>query len=52
MRFEARKVISNLRQDGTPASAADVLREPIVVCRAVGTCVTPKARPSSIAMTS
>ncbi len=42
MRFEARKVISNVRQPGSPASAADVLMPPIVVCRAVGTCVTPK----------
>jgi 3-keto-5-aminohexanoate cleavage enzyme len=25
-----------------PASAADVLGQPVVVCRAVGTCVTPK----------
>lgn len=41
--FEARKVISNLRQVGVPASAADVLSEPVVVCRAVGTCITPKA---------
>jgi 3-keto-5-aminohexanoate cleavage enzyme len=40
--FEARKVIANLRTVGTPPSAADVLREPVVVCRAVGTCVTPK----------
>ena len=43
MRFEARKVISNLRQAGVDASAADVLAEPVVVCRASGTCVTPKA---------
>ena len=42
MRFEARKVIQNVRQPGIPASAADVLAEPVVVCRAVGTCVTPK----------
>jgi 3-keto-5-aminohexanoate cleavage enzyme len=42
MRFEARKVISNVRQGGMPASAADVLVEPVVVCRAIGTCVTPK----------
>jgi 3-keto-5-aminohexanoate cleavage enzyme len=53
MRFEARKVISNLRQNDAPASAADVLAEPIVVCRAVGTCVTPKAmqrRPKELYM--
>ncbi|HEY8079590.1 MAG TPA: 3-keto-5-aminohexanoate cleavage protein [Labilithrix sp.] len=42
MKFEARKVIANVRATGTPASAADVLGEPVVVCRAVGTCVTPK----------
>jgi len=41
MRFEARKVISNMR-GGEPASAADVLADPVVVCRAIGTCVTPK----------
>src|SRR5262249_6798989 len=42
MKFEARKVIANVRAHGTPPSAADVLGEPIVVCRAQGTCVTPK----------
>ncbi len=42
MRFEAVKVISNVRQVGMPASAASVLGEPVVVCRAIGTCVTPK----------
>jgi 3-keto-5-aminohexanoate cleavage enzyme len=42
MQFEARKVISNLRAPGTAASAADVLAEPMVVCRASGTCVVPK----------
>lgn len=40
MTFEARKVISP-RAD-ICASAGDVLEEPIVVCRAVGTCVVPK----------
>jgi 3-aminobutyryl-CoA ammonia-lyase len=40
MTFEARKVIVP-RPDISP-SAADVLTEPIVVCRASGTCVTPK----------
>src|ERR1051325_4676794 len=34
MRFEAAKVITNVRQGGASASAADVLAEPIVVCRA------------------
>lgn len=41
MVFEARKVIANARQPELPASAADVLQEPVVVCRARGTCVTP-----------
>jgi 3-keto-5-aminohexanoate cleavage enzyme len=40
--FEARKVIANLRSATTAASAADALAEPIVVCRAVGTCVVPR----------
>lgn len=40
MTFEARKVIVP-RPDISP-SAADVLAEPIVVCRASGTCVVPK----------
>jgi len=39
--FEARKVIAS-RYDLGP-SAADVLDEPIVTCRAVGTTVIPKA---------
>lgn len=42
MAFEARKVIGNVRRDGVAPSAADVLDEPVVVCRAIGTCVTPK----------
>jgi 3-keto-5-aminohexanoate cleavage enzyme len=42
MRFEARKVIANVRDGGLPASAADVLEEPVVVTRAVGTCVVPR----------
>jgi 3-keto-5-aminohexanoate cleavage enzyme len=42
MRFEARKVISNLRRADAPASAAEMLVTPVVVCRAMGTCVTPK----------
>ncbi|HPX70988.1 MAG TPA: hotdog domain-containing protein [Bacillota bacterium] len=41
MVFEARKVITS-RKD-ISASAADVLEEPVVVARASGTCVTPKA---------
>ncbi|QDE72548.1 hotdog domain-containing protein [Myxococcus xanthus] len=40
MRFEARKVIKP-RPDVND-SAADVLTEPVVVCRATGTCVVPK----------
>jgi 3-aminobutyryl-CoA ammonia-lyase len=40
MRFEARKVIRP-RPDVND-SAADVLQEPVVVCRASGTCVVPK----------
>lgn len=39
MKFEARKVIRP-RTD-ISESAADVLDEPIVVCRASGTCVVP-----------
>lgn len=40
MEFEARKVI--VPRPDISASACDVLEEPIVVCRASGTCVTPK----------
>ena len=40
MVFEARKVIAP-RPDISD-SAADVLAEPVVVCRASGTCVVPK----------
>lgn len=40
MRFEARKVVQ-ARTDISD-SAADFLEEPIVVCRASGTCVVPK----------
>ena len=43
MRFEARKVIENVRgEPGVAASAANVLEPPVVVCRATGTCVVPK----------
>lgn len=41
MTFEARKVIAP-RGDISP-SAADFLEEPVIVCRASGTCVTPKS---------
>ena len=40
MKFEARKVI--VPRPDLSDSAADVLAEPIVVCRATGTSVTPK----------
>ncbi len=40
MKFEARKVI--VPRTDISASACDVLEEPIVVCRASGTCVVPK----------
>ncbi|MDO9238329.1 MAG: hotdog domain-containing protein [Aquabacterium sp.] len=40
MVFEARKVISAVDVAGQP-SACDVLPEPVVVCRASGTCVVP-----------
>ncbi len=40
MTFEARKVIQ-LNQELGSESSAEVLDEPIVVCRASGTCVTP-----------
>ena len=40
MEFEARKVIAARPESGE--SAADVLDPPVVVCRATGTCVTPK----------
>ncbi|MEO5729666.1 MAG: 3-keto-5-aminohexanoate cleavage protein, partial [Byssovorax sp.] len=42
MAFEARKVIENVRSVGMADSAADALRSPVVVCRALGTCVVPK----------
>lgn len=42
MRFEARKVIENVRGvPGVAPSAANVLDPPVVVCRATGTCVVP-----------
>lgn len=39
MEFEARKVI--VPRPEISDSACEVLSEPIVICRAVGTCVTP-----------
>ena len=40
MKFEARKVI--VPRPDVNASAADLLAEAVVVCRATGTCVVPK----------
>jgi 3-aminobutyryl-CoA ammonia-lyase len=42
MRFEARKVISPRPE--VSESAADLLSEPVVVCRASGTCVVPREK--------
>ncbi len=42
MKFTASKVISPRAE--LSESAADVLAEPVVVCRAVGTCVVPKEK--------
>lgn len=42
MVFEARKVI--IPRPDINESACDVLAEPIVICRAEGTCVVPKAK--------
>lgn len=42
MEFEARKVV--VPKPEISESAAEVLEESIVVCKAVGTCVVPKAR--------
>lgn len=42
LRFEARKVI--VPRADLSDSAADVLEKPVVVCRATGTCVTPKEK--------
>jgi 3-aminobutyryl-CoA ammonia-lyase len=42
MRFEARKVIT-ARADLSD-SAAELLSTPVVVCRASGTCVTPREK--------
>jgi 3-aminobutyryl-CoA ammonia-lyase len=43
MEFEARKVAQLNASLGSPSSA-EVLDPPVVVCRAVGTCVTPRAQ--------
>lgn len=45
MKFEARKVITPIQPNEAgylAPSSARVLETPIVVCRATGTCVTPK----------
>ena len=42
MAFEARKII--VPRTDINESACDVLDEPIVVCRATGTCVVPKQK--------
>ena len=49
MKFEARRVIELARADGLASSAANVLDPPVVVCRASGTCVVPKALQRSTA---
>ena len=43
MEFVARKVIQPLsvEKGGKAVSSAEVLKEPMIVCRAKGTCVTP-----------
>jgi 3-aminobutyryl-CoA ammonia-lyase len=43
MEFEAHKVIRPLNLPGND-SAAEVLPEPVLVCRASGTCVVPKEK--------
>lgn len=43
MAFTVHKVIGLCRREGLAVSAAEVLPEPMLVCRASGTCVTPKA---------
>jgi len=40
MEFLAFKVISPLNDPANP-SAAEVLAEPVLVCKAIGTCVVP-----------
>lgn len=43
MRFTAHKVVTPLSVPGGQASAAQLLGEPVLVCRASGTCVVPVA---------
>lgn len=41
LQFVARKVIELARDPNLPISAARVLEQPVIVCRASGTCVVP-----------
>ena len=43
IRFEAHKVVRLCRASALALSAAEVLAPPLLVCRAVGTCVVPFA---------
>ncbi|MBO3445813.1 hotdog domain-containing protein [Clostridium sp. CCUG 7971] len=45
MKFEARKVV--ITRTDINESAADYLLEPVVVCKASGTCVVPKYKQRS-----
>jgi len=42
MRFTAHKVVSPRMGPGHAESAAEILREPVLVCKASGTCVVPQ----------
>ena len=42
MEFVARKVAGPVQGPELADSAAEILKEPVVVCTAAGTCVTPK----------
>lgn len=44
MEFEALKVgkLISIAEGGIAPSSAEILKEPVIVCRAIGTCVTPK----------
>lgn len=46
MEFEARKVI--IPRVDINDSAAELLKDPVVVCRATGTCVVPKDKQRSL----
>ena len=47
MEFVAKKVITSPEDDSLPASARDVLEEPVVVAKASGTCVVPEDKQRS-----